>query len=171
MSMTQKDVENGKLVATEIVKLADDLIEKLDANEKTIEDKRVSVSITGDVIDQVSGVLRSVLAESMNQSIDPATRISNLTDALSSIIGSLESSKRSSLDELTRLIGTQEGMRRALEAVRETGNIRLQEIEKVVRLAATEDPEARRRLGDRPETISTKRNAKSLKHEREADDN
>jgi hypothetical protein len=58
-------------------------------------------------------------------------------------------------------------MRRALEAVKQTGNMRAAEIEKIVALAAADADESRRMSGDRPEKLSIKRKAAELRKEQD----
>ena len=58
-------------------------------------------------------------------------------------------------------------MRRALEAVKQTGNMRITEIDKIIELAAAEPDESRRTSGERPEKLSLKRKAAELRKEQD----
>lgn len=168
--MIQKEVEEGKLIADALIKTADNLISKLAENERMIEERKLTKAATDDILDQLTHVISGVLLEAKSGDLDPVKRVEKIVEVLTVITKNLESLKRSASDDLIRFISMQEGMRRALEAVRETGAAKTREIERVLRLSEADDPEARRRVGEHPETITAKRNAKSLKRERESSD-
>jgi hypothetical protein len=168
--MIQKEVEEGKLIADALIKTADNLISKLAENERMIEERKLTKAATDDILDQLTHVISGVLLEAKSGDPDPVKRVEKIIEVLTVITKNLESLKRSASDDLIRFISMQEGMRRALEAVRETGVAKTREIERVLRLSEADDPEARRRVGEHPETITAKRNAKSLKRERESSD-
>lgn len=168
--MIQKEVEEGKLIADALIKTADNLISKLAENERMIEERKLTKAATDDILDQLTHVISGVLLEAKSGDLDPVKRVEKIVEVLTVITKNLESLKRSASDDLIRFISMQEGMRRALEAVRETGAAKAREIERVLRLSEADDPEARRRVGEHPETITAKRNAKSLKRERESSD-
>jgi hypothetical protein len=165
--MTQEEFDRISNVSQEIVKLANELISKLEMNQATIEERRISNAATSTVINEMSNLMNELLTEISSDDAPPDQKLARVKEFLTSLISSLQSSQRSSEHELIRLTATQDGMRRALEAVRDTGNLRIQELARIEILANTENPESRRSVGDRPETVATKRNAKSLKQDRE----
>lgn len=114
-----------------IIELADELIRKLDLNDQVINERRISNAATDRLSGEIISFLRRSIAESQSSNEGPDLKVSSLTDSISSLVVSLESSIRSSSEELIRLEATQEGMRRALEAVRSTGQVRIQEIERL----------------------------------------
>ena len=113
------------------------------------------------MLNQIMGEMRSPNTE------DPQARLENVMNIIASVSKQLEETVKSSNDDVLRLEATQEGMRRALGAVRESGLLQEKELEKIEALAETEDPESRRRVGEHPEAMRTKRNASSLKKSRE----
>jgi hypothetical protein len=139
--MIQKEVEEGKLIADALIKTADSLISKLAENERMIEERKLTKAATDDILDQLTHVISSVLFEAKSGDPDPAIRIEKIVEALTMITKNLDSLKRSTSDDLIRFIALQEGMRRALEAVRETGAAKAREIERALRLSETDDPE------------------------------
>lgn len=169
--MTQEELNQITYASHEIIKLSEDLLTKLEANNATIEEKRVSNGATSTVINDVSGVLNQLIGEIQMGTDTPEQKLSKVAEFLKSFVSSLQSAQKAADDDLIRLTATQEGMRRALEAVRETGNLRIQEVQRIEKLAQQEDPEARRPVGARPETVATKRNAKSLKQSQVEGDN
>lgn len=168
--MTQEEFIKASHSSQEIIKLADDLISKLSVNQSVIDERRVSNAATSTMTDELVNLMSGLLAD-LKASESPAEqKLSQVVDFLSSLVSSMRSSKRAAEDELVRLAATQDGMRRALEAVRETGVMRAQEVARIEALSRQDNPEARRSVGDRPETVATKRNAKSLKRDREVED-
>lgn len=168
--MTQEELDRISYASQEIIKLSDDLIAKLEANKTTIEERRIANAATTTMAGEVSGLMNQLLAEIKGGDAPPEKKLTQVVDFLVSLVGTLQSSQRASEEELIRLTATQDGMRRALEAVRETGALRLQELRRIETLSQQDNPEARRSVGARPETVATKRNAKSLRQNREGDD-
>lgn len=168
--MTQEEFDRAAYASQEIINLSDELITKLEANRATIEERRIANVATSAMAGEVSGLMNQLISEIRGNDAPPEQKLTRVVEFLGSFVGTLQSSQRSSEDELIRLTATQDGMRRALEAVRETGSLRLQELSRIDALSQQENPEARRPVGARPETAATKRNAKSLKQNREGDD-
>lgn len=166
--MTQEELDRQKFASRRIVTIADELIAKLGENEKVIYERRLTTGVTSNlslefvsILNQIMGEMRSPSAE------DPRVRLENVMNIIASVAKQLEETVKSSNDDVLRLEATQEGMRRALGAVRESGLLQERELEKIEALAETEDPEARRKVGEHPEAMRTKRNASSLKKSRE----
>jgi hypothetical protein len=137
--MIREDVDMDRHVSEAIIELADELIKKLEMNDQVINERRVSNAATDRLSWEIISFLRDLISGSQDTNEGPELRISRLTDSISSMMSSLESSIRSSSEELIRLEATQDGMRRALEAVRSTGQVRIQEIEKLEALMDQED--------------------------------
>jgi len=129
--MIQENMEMDRHTSGAIIELADELIKKLETNDQVINERRVSSTATDRLSSEIINFLRHAVAESQDIGEVPDVRLSKLVEAVSSLVGSLETSIRSSSDEMIRLEATQDGMRRALEAVKSTGHVRLQEIEKL----------------------------------------
>lgn len=161
--MTHEELSQVNYASREIVKLSEELLSRLQENSAMIDDKRVSNAAVQLIVNDVANVLNQLVGEIKTGTDAPEQKLGRVAEFLVSFIGSLQASQRTAEDELIRLIATQDGMRRALEAVRETGSLRIQEVERIERLAQQEDPEARRPIGARPETVAAKRNAKALK--------
>jgi len=166
--MTQEEFIRISHSSQEIIKLADELISKLTTNQPMIEERRVSNAATSAMTNEIANLVNGLLAELRASEGTAEQKLGRVMDFLGSLVSSMQSSQRASEDELVRLAATQDGMRRALEAVRETGVMRTQELARIEALSQRDNPEARRSIGDRPETVATKRNAKSLKQDREA---
>lgn len=114
------------------------------------------------ILNRIIGEMRAPNVE------DPRAHFENISNFVASVAKQLEETIKSSNDDVLRLEATQEGMRRALQAVRESGLLQERELEKIEALAEVENPEARRKVGEHPETMSVKRNAVSLKKSRES---
>ena len=89
------------------------------------------------------------------------------TATLRTLLAWMEENANKLKIDAVRVEGIQDGMRRALEAVKQTGNMRAAEIEKIVALAAADADESRRMSGDRPEKLSIKRKAAELRKEQD----
>lgn len=168
--MTQEDVNNEKMIADGMIKIANELITKLSANEKTIEERKISLAATEELSEQVEQIINGALAEARSGDPDLTKRIERVIEILTMTLKNIGSMRKATSDDVIRLIATQDGMKRALETVKETGHMRLREIEKIVKLSQQEDPERRRKIGEHPETVATKRNAKTLKQDQERND-
>jgi len=168
--MTQEEFDRITYASQEIIKLSDELIGKLEANKAMIDERRIASAATNTMTSQVSGLMNQLLAEIRVSDAPAEQTLSKVVEFLVSLVSTLQSSQSASEEELIRLTATQDGMRRALEAVRETGALRLQELRRIETLSQQDNPEARRSIGARPETVAAKRNAKSLKQNREGDD-
>ena len=167
--MTQEELEKNKFASQRIITVADELIKKLDTNDRTIAERRVVTAATSNLSKEFISILNQVLVEMRSTNVeDPRAHLENLSNVVSSVVTQLEETIRVSNDEVTRLEATQDGMRRALQAVRDSGLLQERELEKISTLAEREDPEARRKTGEHPESFSTKRNASSLKKSRES---
>lgn len=165
--MTQEDIDKSKHTSAAIIELAEDLMRKLGQNNQTIIEKRISTAATANLSNEIVTIMNRILTDARSGNDAPDVRLERLSSVVSSIITSLESSVRNNADELIKLEATQDGMRRALEAVKSTGQLRIQELERIEKLAEKENPEARRKTGERPEAVATKRNAATLKKNRE----
>jgi hypothetical protein len=167
--MTQEELDRNKFASQKIITVADELIKRLDTNDRTIAERRVVTAATSNLSKEFISILNQVLGEMRLTNIeDPRAHLENLSNIVSSVVTQLEETIRVSNDEVTRLEATQDGMRRALQAVRDSGILQERELEKISALAESEDPEARRKIGEHPETFSTKRNASALKKSRES---
>jgi hypothetical protein len=168
--MTQEEFGKISYASHEIIKLADDLISKLEVNRSTIEERKISNAAISTMTSELTSLVSGFLNELRTGDASAEQKLARVTDFLGFLVSSMQSNQRSLEDELVRLVATQDGMRRALDAVRETASMRLNELARIDELSQLQNPEARRSVGDRPETITTKRNAKSLKRDREVED-
>lgn len=167
--MTQEELEKNKFASQRVITVADELIKKLDENDKMIGERRITTNATSNFSREFVSVLTQILREVKSPNVDDIhAHIENISNIISSIIEQLNENIRNSNDEVVRLEATQEGMRRALQAVRESGTIQQRELEKIEELSRSENPESRRNVGEHPETMMVKKNAASLKKSRES---
>jgi len=167
--MTQEELDRQKFASRRIVTIADELISKLGENERVIYERRLTTGATSSLSTEFISILNQIMGEMRSQSAeDPRVLLENVASIIVSVIKQIEETVKSSNDDVLRLEATQEGMRRALQAVRESGLLQERELEKIEALAEAENPEARRKVGEHPETMSVKRNAASLKKSRES---
>ena len=149
--------------------VADELLRNLEVNDRTIAERRVTATATSKLSNDFVSVLGQILAETRTPGIeDPWAHLENLAGIIASVMKQIEEGIRASSDEVIQLEATQEGMRRALRAVRESGALQQRELEKIEELSELDNPEARRKIGEHPETMAVKRNATSLKKSRDS---
>lgn len=166
--MTQEELDRQKFASRRIVTIADELLKKLEENERMIYERRLATGATSSLSMEFVAMLNQIIGEMRSPNTeDPRARLENVMNIIASVAKQLEETVKSSNDDVLRLEAIQEGMRRALGAVRESGLLQEKELEKIEALAETEGPESRRRVGEHPETMRTKRNASSLKKSRE----
>lgn len=162
--MTQEELDRQKFAAQRITIVADELIKKLESNDKTIYERRISVSATSSLSRDFLMILSQIFNEAKSQTQDDhQARLERISSIISSVISQIESTIKAADEDVIRLEATQDGMRRALDAVRESGTLQAKELEKIEYLAQKDDPEARRKIGEHPETVLSKRTAASLK--------
>jgi hypothetical protein len=114
-------------------------------------------NMTANISDVIHRAINEMNAESVEKS----------TATLRTLLIWMDETTLKSKIEAAHLEGTQDGMRRALEAVKQTGNMRIAEINKIIELAAADPDESRRISGDRPEKLSIKRKAAELRKEQD----
>ena len=149
--------------------VADELLRNLEVNDRTIAERRVTATATSKLSNDFVSVLGQILAETRAPGVeDPHAHLENLAGIIVSVMKQIEEGIRASSDEVIQLEATQEGMRRALRAVRESGALQQRELEKIEELSELDNPEACRKIGEHPETVSAKRNAASLKKSRDS---
>jgi len=102
----------------ELIKIVDSLLEKIKVNDVTMAEHQIIAATTGTLTNQVVEVLQRVVTDMRQGDGSSEERLSRSTDVISSLMGSLETSRRSAEDEAIRVEAIQEGMRRALMAVR-----------------------------------------------------
>jgi hypothetical protein len=167
--MTQEELEKNKFASQRVITVADELLRNLEVNDKTIAERRVTATATSKLSNDFVSVLGQILAETRAPDVDdPRAHLENLAGIIVSVMKQIEEGIRISSDEVLQLEATQEGMRRALRAVRESGALQQRELEKIEELSELENPEARRKIGEHPETMAVKRNAASLKKSRDS---
>ena len=167
--MTQEELDKQKFASQRVITVADELLRNLEVNDKTIAERRVSVTATSKLSNDFVSVLNQILAETRAPDVeDPRAHLENLAGIIASVMKQIEEGVRASSDEILQLEATQEGMRRALRAVRESGTLQHRELEKIEELSELDNPEARRWAGGHPETMAVKRNAAGLKKSRDS---
>jgi hypothetical protein len=158
--MNIKELEAQRVTAEGIISISDDLIGKLSENDRVIGESRAAADAIANVSTSINETLKRAITEMNSESVEKSTA------TLRTLLAWLdERVLRSNLDA-TRLEGTQEGMRRALEAVKQTGSMRIAEIDRIIELASSED-EPRRATGERPEKLAVKRKAAELRKEQD----
>ena len=111
----------GQFAVDHIIKIADELLDKIVVNDSTIAEQQIIVRTTSSLTTQTVEVLRRVIDDARSESDDPAEKLGRVVDLLTTLVSSLETNQRNAEDELIRVEAIQEGMRRALTAVRQAG--------------------------------------------------
>lgn len=159
--MNNNELEQQRIAAIGAISISEDLINKLSENEHVIIETRASSAAMSNMATSVADVIQRVINEMNADSVEKSTTM------LRTLLAWMEESITKSKVETARVEGIQDGMRRALEAVKQTGNMRIAEIDKIIELAAAEPNESRRTSGERPEKLSLKRKAAELRKEQD----
>ena len=148
--MTQEELEKNKFASQRVITVADELLRNLEVNDKTIAERRVTATATSKLSNDFVSVLNQILAETRAPDVeDPRAHLENLAGIIASVMKQIEESVRVSSDEVIQLEATQE-------------------LERIEELSELENPEARRKIGEHPETVAAKRNAAGLKKSRDS---
>jgi len=159
--MNNNELEQQRIAAIGAISISEDLISKLSENERVIIETRAASTATSNMATNVADVIQRVI-NGMN-----ADSVEESTTMLRTLLAWMEETITKSKIETARVEGIQDGMRRALEAVKQTGNMRIIEIDKIIALAAAEPNESHRTSGERPEKLSIKRKAAELRKEQD----
>jgi hypothetical protein len=159
--MNNNELEQQRIAAIGAISISDELISRLSENERVLIESRSSSDAASNMVTNVSDVIRRAISEMSTDSIEKSIT------TLRTLLAWMEESVIKSKVETARVEGVQDGMRRALEAVKQTGNMRITEIDKIIELAAAEPDESRRTSGERPEKLSLKRKAAELRKEQD----
>lgn len=103
----------------EMISVIDSLLDKIKENDATITEHQTIATTTGNLTNQVVEVLQRVIND-MQSGDDAVEKLTRSLDVLTTLVSSLESNRRSVEDEAIKVAAIQEGMRRALTAVRIT---------------------------------------------------
>ena len=119
-------MDERKYAAQRLIDVSKELEKQASLNDKIIEERKITSSATCSFsVDILKLIL--TLRDSMNdQDQDVEDRMRKSLEVLNSIVEALEAYPSSQRDEIIKLEATQEGMRRALEAVRATGENELE---------------------------------------------
>jgi hypothetical protein len=119
-------MDERKYAAQRLIDVSKELEKQASLNDKIIEERKITSSATCSFsVDILKLIL--TLRDSMNdQDQDVEDRMRKSLEVLNSIVEALEAYPASQRDEIIKLEATQEGMRRALEAVRATGENELE---------------------------------------------
>ena len=159
--MNNNELEQQRIAAIGAISISDELISRLSENERVLIESRSSSDAASNMVANVSDVIRRAINEMSTDSVEKSIT------TLRTLLVWMEESVIKSKVETARVEGVQDGMRRALEAVKQTGNMRIAEIDKIIELAAAEPDESRRTSGERPEKLSLKRKAAELRKEQD----
>jgi hypothetical protein len=163
--MTREDLERQKFAANYVIDIIDSFNQRIDENQKIIANKRLTHEGAKQFSLEVSKALNSVLLEVGMGKESPAETLEKIVGVIRSISDSIDAATKQGTEELIRMESTQEGMKRALEAVKTTAQGTLLDAEKIVKMAESPPPEDKlpRQAGTRPEKIALKKNAKELR--------
>jgi len=159
--MNNNELEQQRIAAIGAISISEELLNKLSENERVIIESKASSNAVANITINISDVIRRAIDEMNIESVEKSTA------TLRTLLAWMEENANKLKIDAVRVEGIQDGMRRALEAVKQTGNMRAAEIEKIVALAAADADESRRMSGDRPEKLSIKRKAAELRKEQD----
>jgi len=159
--MNNNELEQQRIAAIGAISISEELLNKLSENERVIIESKASSNAVANITINISDVIRRAIDEMNIESVEKSTA------TLRTLLAWMDENANKLKIDAVRVEGIQDGMRRALEAVKQTGNMRAAEIEKIVALAAADADESRRMSGDRPEKLSIKRKAAELRKEQD----
>lgn len=159
--MNTKELEMQRLASEGVISISDDLIGRLSENERIIIESRVSSDTMASMAASVGDVVKRAIVEMTSESAEKSTA------TLRTLLSWLDETVTKSRLDAAKVEGIQEGMRRALEAVKQTGTMRIAEIDRIIAISEAGPDESRRVPGERPEKLSVKRKAAELRKERD----
>lgn len=164
--MNKNEFETQVASANSLVSVADELERKLDENTIAINERRIGSAAAVNVTKDILNLMRMLQIRLGDESIAPETRSQQAGEVVRSIVGWLEAFPHSEREDITRMEATQDGMRRALQSVRDTGQARLAALREL-EAVAKEPPVGPRKPGQRPIKAATIQHAKELRESME----
>lgn len=129
--MSKLNKESRAAVSDFVSTLVQDLQSKISVNDVTIQNRKISsnssIALTADIL-KVIKIIRGSLVD---DSIELADRVSKSLEMVAALESSLENFPNTEREEIIRLEASQDGMRRVVEAVRESGASYAAEISQV----------------------------------------
>jgi len=160
--MDKIELETQVASASTLVSVADELERKLEENSTVISERRVGSTAAVNVTRDILSLMRRLQARITDSNVTTEARLAQADEVVRSLIGWLEAFPHNERDDITRMEATQEGMRRALQSVRDTGQARLAALREIETLAKS-PPSTARKPGQRPVKISAAQHAKELR--------
>lgn len=160
--MNKQEFETQLASATALVTTADELEKKLEENTATINERKIGSTAAVGVVKDILTLMKMVQGRLLDENTSPELRLQQSGEVVRSLVTWLEEFPHREREDITRMEATQEGMRRALSSVRDTGQARintLRELETV----AKDPPVLPRKPGQRPIKASTAQHAKELR--------
>lgn len=160
--MNKSEFDMQLMSANTLVSVADELERRLEENTTAINERRIGSVAAVNVTKDILNLMRMLQVRLGDESATFETRVQQAGEVVRSLVGWLEMFPYSEREDITRMEATQDGMKRALQSVRDTGNARLialRELESV----AKEPPVGPRKPGQRPVKASTLQHAKELR--------
>lgn len=160
--MNKTDFEIQMASASTLVSVAEELERKLEENSATINERKIGSTAAVNITRDVLNLMRMIQIRLSDESVPLETRTQQAGEIVQSLIGWLEVFPYNEREDITRMEATQEGMRRALQSVRDTGRARIESLREVESIAK-DPPAGPRKPGQRPIKIATVQHAKELR--------
>lgn len=158
--MNIKELELQRAASEGVISISDELMGRLTENERVIVESRAATEAVTNMAANISDVIKRAIVEMTSDGVEKSST------TLRTLLAWMDETTAKSKIDTARVEAIQEGMRRALEAVKQTGTMRIAEIDRIVALSESGE-EVRRVPGERPEKLSVKRKAAELKKDRD----
>lgn len=161
--MNKSEFDMQLMSANTLVSVADELEKNLESNALAINERKIGSAAAIRVSNDTLELVRMLRVRLSNMDATPEAKLQQADEFIRSLIGWLEAFPINEREDIARMEATQDGMRRALQSVRDTGQARLtvlRELETTV----NEPPPPSRKPGQRPVKASTIQHAKELRN-------
>lgn len=163
--MTREDLDKQKFAASYVLEIVNNFGQRIDENQKIIDNKRLTHEGAKLFSLEITKALNGILLEAKTSQGDPASVLEKVLVVIGSISDSIERATKQGTEELIRMESTQEGMKRALDAVKTSALGTLNDVSKIEKMAEAPPPEEKtpRVPGTRPEKVALKRQAADIR--------
>lgn len=155
--MHKAEIKHQRIAAEGAISIANNLLIKLEENEKTIVESRIITETTLRLVSSINDVLRRVILELSHETVEKSI------STLQTLASWLDDCAAKNKTDTTHIEGVQEGMRRALDAVKQTGTLRVAEIQRTLALAKDTQDDNKQKIDHHPKKLSIKRKAVEIK--------
>lgn len=163
---------NDEIVGEVLLRSAAEFRAKLNDAAEVAKSKKATHVASNDFLEKIEIFLTNSVRECENPNVNKEDALKRSLDTMRAVATFAKNTRSGLLEDAARAQGLHEGMSIVINVLEETGGMRLREGKRIAELAVSEaDLEARRKVGERPESLRVKRKVAALRESTTPDAN